>query len=159
MKRNTSLIWINVALGLSLAGSMTAQAQESLYGTWKVNLAKSKYSPGPAPQRTTMRVTVSEGGLKTVNDIVTQAGTPTFNEVLAKFDGTDREVTNTATPTTRVYKWVNDTTQEWVTKVSGKPTTTTRAVMSADGKTLTLTTTGTNAQGAQVNNVQVFEKQ
>jgi hypothetical protein len=47
----------------------------------------------------------------------------------------------------------------WVTKVNGKETTTTRASLSRNGKTQTLTTTGTNAQGQKVNNVGVFEKQ
>jgi hypothetical protein len=31
-------------------------------------------------------------------------------------------------------------------------------VVAADGKTLTVTTTGTNGQGQKVNNVQVFER-
>lgn len=143
----------------SVVFAQTPQALTRWAGIWSLNLAKSKYEPGPAPQRSTLRMEVSEGGLKTVNDTVVQAGTPTFTEVLAKFDGTDREVTNVATPTTRVYKWVNDTTQEWVTKVMGRATTTTRAVMSADGKVLTLTTTGMNAAGTRVNNVQIFERQ
>jgi hypothetical protein len=34
-----------------------------------------------------------------------------------------------------------------------------RNVVAADGKTRTVTTTGTDAQGQKVNNVSVFEKQ
>jgi hypothetical protein len=57
-----------------------------------------------------------------------------------------------------VTKRVNATTIETAYTLKGKPTTTSTRVVSADGKTLTVTTVGTNAQGQKVNNVQVFEK-
>jgi hypothetical protein len=43
--------------------------------------------------------------------------------------------------------------------VGGKVTTTSRVVVSADGKTRTITTTGTDTQGRTVNNVTVWDKQ
>jgi hypothetical protein len=45
MNRKTILIRINLAIALVLAGTLLAQAQESVFGTWKMNAAKSKYSP------------------------------------------------------------------------------------------------------------------
>ena len=150
---------VGVLFASSVLLAQTPQALDRWAGTWVLNTQTSKFSPGPAPLRNTLRLVVQEGGLKIVSDSVTQEGNPGFFEVLAKFDGTDREVTNAATPTARVYKWVSDTTHEYVTKVQGKNTTTTRAVMSADGKTITLTTSGTSAAGRPINNVQVFEKQ
>ena len=54
---------------------------------------------------------------------------------------------------------IDDSTMEWVTKVNGKQTATTRASLSRDGKIQTLTTTGTNAQGQNFQNVVVLEKQ
>ena len=50
MKLKTIVIWINLAVAVVLAGTLLAQAQESLFGTWKMNAAKSKFSPGPAPK-------------------------------------------------------------------------------------------------------------
>ena len=50
MKLKNILISINVAVVLAAAGTLLAQAQESLFGTWKMNAAKSKYSPGPVPK-------------------------------------------------------------------------------------------------------------
>ena len=157
--RPAFLAAVVVLFASSVLFAQTPQALDRWAGTWVLNTQTSKFSPGPAPQRNTLRLVVQEGGLKIVSDSVTPDGNPAFFEVLAKFDGTDRDVSNAATPTARVYKWVSDTAHEYVTKVQGKNTTTTRAVMSADGKTITLTTTGTNAAGRAVNNVQVFEKQ
>ena len=42
--------------------------------------------------------------------------------------------------------------------MNGKVTTTTRVFHASDGKTRTITTTGTNEQGQKVNNVVVWEK-
>ena len=53
---------------------------------------------------------------------------------------------------------VDGTHYEFVTRVNGKVTTTTRVVHASDGKTRTITTTGTNEQGQKVNNVVVWEK-
>ena len=64
-----------------------------------------------------------------------------------------------AANTTRAYRRIDDRTYEFVTKVDGKVTTTTRSVAARDGKTRTTTTTGKDAQGQTVNNVQVFDRQ
>ena len=54
---------------------------------------------------------------------------------------------------------IDANTLQTVNKKGGKVTTTQRNVVGADGKTRTVTTTGTDAQGQTVNNVTVFEKQ
>ena len=56
-------------------------------------------------------------------------------------------------------KRIDAHTLESVSKKGGKVTTTQRNVVSADGKTRTVTTTGTDGQRQKVNNVAVFEKQ
>ena len=57
------------------------------------------------------------------------------------------------------YKRIDANTVESTTTLKGKPATNTRVVVSADGKTRTLTQTGKNAKGETVNNVAVYEKQ
>jgi hypothetical protein len=54
---------------------------------------------------------------------------------------------------------IDASTLESVSKRGGKVTITQRNVVSADGKTRTVTTTGNDAQGQKVNNVAVFERQ
>jgi hypothetical protein len=67
----------------------TAMGAGMLVGTWKLNVAKSKYSPGPAPLSNTVKFDVIDGGIKLVADGVDSQGRKTHNEYTAKFDGTD----------------------------------------------------------------------
>jgi hypothetical protein len=157
MRRRKTSALVVVAL-VAASGLSFAQSTAAWAGTWRLNVAKSKYTPGPAPKSSTLRLEAFAGGSKTVLDKVNADGSMTRNEVSAMFDGKEYEVRGAAAPTTRAYKSA-DRGYEFVTRVSGKVTTTTRVVASADGKTLTATQTGTNAQGQAVNNVLVYERQ
>jgi hypothetical protein len=130
-------------------------------GTWKTDLAKSKYNPGPAPKVPgTVTVERSGKGMKTTIDGTNAQGQPTHTETEWTFDGKDNPVKGAAAPnTTAAYKRVDDHTFEVTTKLDGKPTVTTRVVISADGKTMTATQTGKGADGSAVNNVIVASKQ
>lgn len=152
-----------VALAALLAACSTAQAQspDPWFGTWKVNLAKSTYKPGPKPTVAgTLKMEPSAGGFKTTIDGSNPQGQPIHTETVGKFDGKDNPVIGAPVPnTTAAYKRINGRTFETLGKVGGKPTVTTRVVVSADGKTLTATQTGKNAQGENVDNVIVADKQ
>jgi len=136
-----------------------ASAADVFSGNWKVNLAKSKYSPGPAPKGPNFsKIDAMPGGLKFTNDGVNAEGKPTHNEWSGKFDGKDNPVKGDPNRDTAALKKINDHTIEIVNKKDGKVTTTGRHVFSKDGKTRTGTTTGVNAKGEKVNNVTVYEK-
>jgi hypothetical protein len=142
---------------LVFAGSLAAA--DAAIGTWKLNVAKSKFSPGPPPQSATVRYEASGGGVKRTGETVNADGTKTSFEYTAQYDGKDYPITGNANADTVALKQVNDRTVEATLKKSGKVVTNARRVVSADGKTLTLTITGTNAQGQKMRNVQVLEKQ
>ena len=75
-------------------------------------------------------------------------------------DGKDTPITgNNPNADMIAVKRIDANTLETVSKKGGKTTTMQRNVVAADGKTRTVTTTGTDAQGQKVNNVTVFEKQ
>ena len=153
---------ILVSLAALLAASPTARTQSDPWmGTWKVNLARSTYKPGPTPTVAgTIKMEPVAGGFKTTIDATNPQGQPTHTETVGKFDGKDNPVTGAQTPnTTAAYKRINGQTFVVTGEVDGKPTVTTRVAVSADGKTLTATQTGKNAQGENVNNVIVAEKQ
>ena len=59
----------------------------------------------------------------------------------------------------RSYKKVNDRTLTLALKKGGKVTTTGRLVLSADGKSRTVTITGTDPQGKKVASTAVYDKQ
>jgi hypothetical protein len=136
-----------------------AFAADVFSGNWKVNLAKSKYDPGPPPKGPNFtRIEAIDGGLKFTNDGVNAEGKPTHNEWSGKFDGKDNPVTGDPNRDTAALKKIDDHTIEITNKKAGKVTTISRAVFSRDGKTRTQTTQGTNAQGIKVKNTAVSEK-
>lgn len=152
--------WTAIAV-IALGMVTSAQAQDAWLGTWKLNLAKSKYQPATgAPKSQTVKQEAVPGGMKSTVDGMDAQGKPIHTEVTAMFDGKSTAVTGAPDAnTTRVYKRIDTRTYEFVTSVAGKVTTTTRSVVAADGKSRTVTTTGKNAQGQTVNNVAVYEKQ
>lgn len=128
-------------------------------GNWKLNLAKSKYDPGPPPTGPNFsKMEAIKGGLKYTNDGVNAEGKPTHNEFSGQFDGKDNPVTGDPNRDTAALKKIDDYTIEITNKKDGKVTTVTRQVFSKDGTTRTSTTTGTNVKGIKVHNVVVFEK-
>ena len=89
--RVRSLVVVGAVLvGLAaFAVNAPAQSPDPWIGTWKVNVAKSKYSPGPAPKSSTMVIAAADGGIKVTNDTVPATGAATHTEITAKLDGKD----------------------------------------------------------------------
>lgn len=144
---------------LAAALPATAQTTDSFLGTWRLNVQKSKYSPGPVPKSI---VTVYEAAGKGVKVTVTNdtgAGKIQYSYT-SNLDGRDSPVTgNNPNADTVAVRRIDARTLEVVSKKGGQVTVTQRNVLAADGKSRTVTTTGTNAQGQKVNNVGVFERQ
>jgi hypothetical protein len=150
-----------LAAGVLMAAALaTAQSKDPFVGTWRLNVAKSKYSPGPPPKSQTTTYEAAGKGYK-----VSVKSEPTSGPVqqwsyTTNLDGKDAPVTgNNPNADMQAVKRIDANTLESVNKKGGKVTTTQRNVVSADGKTRTVTTTGTDGQGQKVNNVAVFEKQ
>jgi hypothetical protein len=58
--------WVAVCLGtigLVVLLTATAMAADMIVGTWKLNVAKSKYSPGPPPQSAMVKIAAIDGGI------------------------------------------------------------------------------------------------
>src|SRR5436309_14518849 len=145
-------------LGVDIA-NLSAQAGDPRMGTWKLNVAKSKFSPGPAPQGLTLNVELSGQGEKVTAEFVNADGTRTTSQYTAKFDGKDYPLTGSQVADTVSLKRIDARTTDRTDKKGGKVAQTLRRVVAQDGKTMTGTAKGTNDQGQQVNNVVVFDKQ
>jgi hypothetical protein len=147
----------------ALLMAVPALAQSSmLVGTWKENIAKSKFTPGPAPRARTLKWEPAAGGLKFTVETLNAQGQTVNTENIERNDGSDGAVQGAdgkPTGTLRSLKRIDDHTYEDMDKRDGKTMFTRRMVISPDGKTLMITVTGTNAQGQKVSNVEVFEKQ
>jgi len=143
---------------VALGSGATAQAPKGLAGTWKLNAAKSRFSPGPAPKSMTVIYTPAGDGVKIVVDMTPADGPAQHWEMSGNYDGKDNPVTGNPNADTASFKLVNARTGESTFKKDGKVTATNRRVLSANGKTLTITSKGTMADGKPRNDVQVFEK-
>jgi len=135
-----------------------AQSAALGLGTWKLNVAQSKFSPGPAPKSSTVTFKAAGQGVSAVIDGVGQDGTKVHWEYTANFDGKPYPVKGNPDGDMVVATRVNPTTIETAYTLKGKPTLLVRRTLSADGKTLTVTQTGTNGQGQKTNNVLMFDQ-
>jgi hypothetical protein len=150
-----------LALGvLALVVAAIAQPNDPFVGTWRLSLAKSKYSPGPSPKSSTVTYEAAGPGYKVSVKTEPASGPTQEWSYTTNPDGKDSPVTGSnPNADTIATKRIDAQTLENVSKKGGKVTITARIVVSADGKTRTNTQTGTNAEGQKVNNVLVFEKQ
>ena len=160
MRRKNVLIWTSLAAALVLAGTLLAQAPESLFGTWTMNPAKSKFSPGPIPKSNSAKWEAFQGGVKLTVDLVPAKGETQHYESNGRFDGKDNPVKgNYPDGDTMAFSKIDARTYEVVSKKGGKTTLTARIVVAADGKTRITTQTGNDGQGRTVNNTMFYEKQ
>jgi hypothetical protein len=127
-------------------------------GTWKLNEAKSKFSPGATRNHTVVYEAAGDDIRITV-DGVDKEGKPIHNEWTGKFDGKDYPVTGDPNSDARSYKKVDDHTLEMTVKKGGKKTVTGRIVATADGMSRTITTSGTDSSGKKVTNTAVYDKE
>jgi hypothetical protein len=147
-----------LTLALCFVGAAVCLAADGFIGTWKLNEAKSKFGPGAA-KNTTVVYEAAGDDVKVTVEGTDSDGKPTHNEWTGKFDGKDYPVTGDASSDARSYKKVDDHTLTFEVKKGNKVTTSGRIVLSADGKTRTVTTSGTDAKGNKASATAVYDKQ
>jgi hypothetical protein len=132
---------------------------DPLLGTWQLNLAKSKYSPGPPPKSGT--IYRGEGQNRKATAVgIDATGKPTVI-VLPEYipDGKPHPVTGAPAYDASVWTRIDAYTLNVSRTKAGKVVQTVPNVVTPDGKTLTLTTTGTDENGRQINSISVYDKQ
>lgn len=150
-------------LALALAGvvsiGVAAQTPDPFVGTWTLNVAKSTTT---FKSGTTVVESVGDG-IRTTADMVRADGTTDHFTWTARYDGHDTSVIGAspygfgthAIALTRI----DSHTAKIVTKLDGKVTVTQTLVVSIDGKTRTIHTTGTDDKGQPVDTMAFYEKQ
>jgi hypothetical protein len=152
----TRTIGLTVACWLFAAAACVAASP--MMGTWKFNDAKSKIAPGAGHGATVVYTSAMMGKMKCTVDGVDAKGKPTHNEWTGKFDGKDYPVTGDPMADARSYTMVNDRTYDINEKKNGKVIGKVRIVISADGKSRTVTIQGTTPAGKKFTNDEVFDK-
>ena len=155
VKRNGK--WQIAANHGSRVDDVPTQASDPLAGTWELNVAKSKYNPGPPPKSQTRTYETSGQTVKFTGKGVDSQGNPSLIQWTASYDGKDYPITGDPGADAISFKRIDasriDFTQKQAGKVVGTGTRST-----TDGKVMTVTYSGTSAKGQAFNNVVVFEK-
>ena len=154
MKARTTVL----TLAMYFFAAAVCFASDANMGTWKLNESKSKFAPGATKNHTVVYEAAGDN-VKVTVDGTGSDGKPTHNEWTGKFDGNDYPVTGDPTSDMRSYKRVDDRTLELTSKKDGKVTVTGRIAVSKNGKSRTVTTSGTDAMGMKVENTAVYDKQ
>ncbi len=155
-----SLLMVSLAACSAIVlSSSVALAAENWLGAWKLDVAKSKFVPGPGPKSQTLKFEATKDGIKLTVDRVSAEGKATHGGYVSKFDGKDVPVEGNPDADMVSPKRIDDNSYENIWKKGGKATITAKAVVSKDGKTLTVTQTGTDSQGRTVNSTAVYKKQ
>jgi hypothetical protein len=159
MKRMLALTTIVV---MSLAASGVLLAQDNPFvGTWKLNLAKSKFSGTQAPKSEVRTVVAQGDGEKVTYEGIAADGSPIAYSFTTNLDGKDSPFSGAhifGGDSVAVRRVDANTTASVVTK-SGKTLVTLTTIVSKDGRVTTQMAQGTNAEGQPINFMTVWDKQ
>ena len=134
-------------------------AEDPLMGTWKLNVEKSKFEPGPAPKSAIRKHEPAGSGIKVTTDTVTADGKQTHLEFTAAFDEKFYPITGVGARDGVSLKRISPNVVEGKNGTEDKPTTKIVWTISKDGKTLTYTIDSIAPEGRAVHNISIYEKQ
>lgn len=151
---------VGAVLGVaSVAMVSAAAAEDPIDGTWKLNLAKSTFDPGPAPQSQTRTYKETAQGVALSFSGISADGSQISGQSTFKYDGKDYPITGSPDYDAIAVKRINAHTVKSTQKNAGKTVGATIRKVSKDGKVMKLSSKGTSATGTPYNNVLVFDKQ
>jgi hypothetical protein len=147
---------------LVFSTTLSAWGADNSLGTWKANIAKSKYTPAPWPVKSlTVTREAAPDGVKVTNAGMRTDGSVINSTYTAKYDGSSSAITGEGSPydsisvkqgdaNTFTYEAKNSKTKY---RASG------RVVISGDGKMMTTTASGVDADGKTMKLKLVYDKQ
>ena len=148
-----------LVVGLLLGAGMALHAADAVLGTWHLNVAKSRYDPGPPPKNETRTYREENGEIKAV--VVTQFKNGNTDSVYypANYDGKVHPVSGAPDRDGIVMKRLSEFEAESQITHAGKVIGIARRTVAANGKTMTITFKGTAVNGDPVNNTAFYDKQ
>jgi len=155
MKTRTILLAVAAVF---VAVAVCAAADDMNMGTWKLNEAKSKIAAGSGKNNTVVYA-MDGDKVKVTVDGVDGKGNATHSEWSGKYDGKDYPVSGDPDNDMRSYRRVNDHTVAITQKKEGKTTSMIRVVVAPDGKSRSVTTTTTDANGKKTISRSVYDKE
>lgn len=133
-------------------------AQTANLGIWKLNEAKSKISHG-APKNTMVVYEAAGENVRIVIDGIGSDNKPMHSEWTGKFDSKDYPVIGDPNSDARSLTKIDERTLGFNAKKNGKTILSGRIVVSADGKSRTVTSSGADSSGKTISSLAVYDKQ
>ena len=143
-----------------LSAGAAAQGTDPMNGVWKLNVAKSTFSPGPALKDMTLTIESAGAGRKVAVTATAADGTPVKWGYTGNFDRKENTVTGSNPDADVVMlRRISARSTRTTYKLAGKQTLVNGVSVSDDGKTLAVAQTGVNGKGQTVKNNLTFDKQ
>ena len=159
------LLFVAVIL-LAAVVSAPVQAQSNpLVGTWKLNVTKSKYDPGPTPTSLTRTVEAQGEGVKYTFAGVAADGKPIAYGFSVLFDGKDNPISGSIPSGADTISAKRTDANHYVAtlallnEICATVSGTSKVTVSKDGTVTTVDSTGSSASGAKEHDLQVYDKQ
>jgi len=146
-----------LAAALSFTAAAACFAANPQMGTWKLNEAKSKLAPGMG-KNTTVVYAEQKNKIKITVDGVDKDGKPTHSVWVGKWDGKAYPVKGNLPYNSVAYRVANDRTNDITAMKDGKIGWTGQITVAPDGKSRTVTISGTDENGKKFTAKVVYDK-
>jgi hypothetical protein len=157
--RRFTLLAIGVAVSV-LMNAASAQAADPLVGTWKLSLSKSKLGPDPGLKSAIIQVEEDGDTFRVRLATIDTEGKPATVSYSVKKDGKEYPVSGPSVPNgTTIWRRIDERTTEMIALQHGKELNLKRVVVSPDGRTQTVTQSGSDSEGHRYSIVYIWEKQ
>jgi hypothetical protein len=160
MIRSRSIVLSTAALVAALfLTAEAAQGKDPLAGDWQLNVEKSTFRGAPGPKGQLRSYRISDDGLEKLTARgVSAEKKPTLVRYEARYDGKDYDMTGSLGGNKISLRRIDAYTTESTQKREGKPSVVAHRKVSADGKTLTVTSKGSLPDGQTIDAVMIFER-
>ncbi|MEJ0035091.1 MAG: hypothetical protein WDO68_03235 [Gammaproteobacteria bacterium] len=159
MNRSRRILCLAAALMVALSlGARAAQAKDPLEGTWRLNVEKSTFRFAPGPKGQTRNYSLTDGVEKLTARGISWDKKPTLVRYAARYDGKDYEMTGSLGGDKISLRRIDALTTQSTQKRDGKPAIVATRTVSSDGKTLTVVSKGSTAEGREIDSTLIFER-
>lgn len=159
MKKFLSSVFLGVLLTVGSAVIAAGSDADPVVGSWKLNLAKSTFGGGPALKSQIRTYSQSARGITLKMKTVSADGKETTTQATYQLNGNDFPSMGNPDFDSLSGMQIDTNTAEFTLKRAGKPIGKIRRTVSNDGQTLTINFLMANANGVQISELTVFDKQ
>ncbi|MGA2715419.1 MAG: hypothetical protein ABSG41_20150 [Bryobacteraceae bacterium] len=148
-----------LVMATALFALLAAAPPDPILGTWKLNLSKSKFNPGPAPRSQTRTYVQTPDGVQvTIQTIGANGRAAKPIEFPDRYDGKDYPMKGSEIADALALVRINDYMAEATMKHAGKTVAVARRLITDEGRTLVISYEEPNSE-PPVNNELVCDKQ